>query len=420
VCELSTDGGESWPGTPIPISGAQQLVIGVHVVADPNDEHRFYAVWLQYATGLAGPSTMDFSILDTSTGIIVATPPVTIAALDDIPRQYPNQQFRNLSMPIMAVGPASELFVVYAEYRPTSDPNDEDGMQADIMMVGSPLMGLPGTWNTATPVKVNQDNTRADQFQPYVVVNADGQVEVAYFDRRNDPDNFYVDTYLSRSSDGGATFTDHRLSHDMSSPEFNAPVSGSGLFFGDYQGLVTDACFTIPFFQDAHLANDEFLDPGPERDPDFDDGYPSSPYQEVFSWRVPNTETFGGSGVDCEAFPEEPTRISGGGQVPGSNGTGNASFGLNIRSDANGDSGNMNLADQGTGQHIKLVSVDSVTVSGSQATITGMCRIGSSAAESCQINVEDNTAGDVFRLQVGGGTSYTGGGTLTNGNVQIR
>ncbi|HLF74837.1 MAG TPA: post-COAP-1 domain-containing protein, partial [Anaerolineales bacterium] len=419
VCELSTDSGESWPGTPIPISGAQQLVIGVHVIADPNDEHRFYAVWLQYATGLAGPSTMEFSILDTTTGVIVATPPVPVAALNDIPRQFPNQQFRNLSIPIMAVGPAGELYLVYAEYRTTSDPDDEDGMQADIMMVTSPLMGLPGTWNTATPIKVNQDNTRADQFQPYVVVNPDGQVEVAYFDRRNDPDNFYVDTYLSRSTDVTQGFTDVRLSHDMSSPEFNAPVSGSGLFFGDYQGLVADACFSYPFFQDAHLANDEFLDPGPERDPDFDDGYPASPYQEAFSWRVPNTSAFGGSGADCETFPAQPTRISGGGQVPGNNSAGTASFGLNIRADSTGASGTMNLLDHGTGQHIKLESIDSVTVSGSHATITGACRIGGGPSEACQIDVEDGAGADMFELQVGGGSSYSGGGTLIRGNVQI-
>lgn len=414
VCKLSTDGGLSWPGEPMPISGVQPLVIGVHVVADPNDENRFYAVWLQYATGLAGPSTMEFAILDTTGGAIVSTPPFTIATLNDVPRQFPNQQFRNLSIPIMGVSPSGELYVVYAEYRPTSNP-DEDGMQADIMITRNALMGVPALWTV--PTKVNQDTGRADQFQPYVAVNPDGQVEVAYFDRRHDPDNFYVDTYLSRSTDGGMTFTDHRLSHDMSSPELNAPVSGSGLFFGDYQGLVVDRCFAYPFFQDTHVAND------PNRDPEFDDGLPRSEFQEAFAWRVPNTPEFGGSGVACETFPEEPTRITGGGQVPGNGGSGVASFGLNIRADANGASGTMNVKDHGTGQHIKLISINSVTVSGNHVTVVGTCSIGSSPAESCQIDAEDNAgpgAGtDVFRLKVGGGTSYSGGGTLTRGNVQV-
>jgi predicted DNA-binding transcriptional regulator YafY len=34
--------------------------------------------------------------------------------------------------------------------------------------------------------------------------------------------------------------------------------------------LVVDDCVAIPFFNDTHLANDEFLDPGSERDPEFD------------------------------------------------------------------------------------------------------------------------------------------------------
>jgi len=342
-----------------------------------------------------------------------------VVGLQGYDRQFPNQQFRNLSIPIMAVGPASELYVVYSANQPTSDPDDENGLQADIMMVTSPLMGIAGTWNTVTPIKVNQDNTRADQFQPYVVVNPDGQVDVAYFDRRHDPDNFYVDTYLSRSTNVTQGFTDIRLSHDMSSPEFNAPVSGSGLFFGDYQGLVSDACFTYPFFQDAHLANDEFIDPGPERDPDFDDGYPSSPFQEAFSWRVPNTSEFGGSGVNCETMPAQPLRVSGGGEVPGRNGTGVASFGLNVRADPNGAAGTMNVNDHGTGQHIKLVGIDSVNVTGNHATITGTCRIDNGPAQTCQINVEDNAGVDMFQVQIGGGASYSGGGTLTRGNVQI-
>lgn len=414
VCERSTNGGESWPDEPLPISGVFPLVIGVHVVADPNDPMRFYAVWLQYGTGLAGPATMEFT--QSLDGGVTWLPSATIATLDDVPRQFPNQQFRNLSIPIMAISPSGQLYVVYAEYRPTADPADEDGMQADIMIIRNDLMGLPGLWTA--PTKVNQDNSRADQFQPYVGVNPDGQVEVAYFDRRHDTvDNFYVDTFLSRSTDDGATFTDVRLSHDMSSPELNAPVSTSGLFFGDYQGLVVDQCFAYPFFQDTHLAND------PARDPGFDDGLPRSEFQEAFAWRVPNTPEFGGSGVDCETFPEEPTRITGGGQVPGNGGSGVASFGLNIRADATGASGNMNLKDHGTGQMIRLVSVGSVTVSGNHVRITGTCRIGSGPAESCQIDAVDNAepgAGtDVFELEVGGGTSYSGGGTLTRGNIQL-
>jgi hypothetical protein len=316
VCERSTDGGESWPEEPRPISDVQQLVIGIHVVADTQDPETFYATWLQYATGGAAgdiggaltPETLEFAVTQDG-GQTWVHRPLPVSLVTGIPRQFPGQEFRNLSIPIMAVGPEGEIYITWANYGAATDPdNDEDGMEADILLVKSTNGGM--TWSSPTRVNVPDEspNPNADQFQPYVAVTESGQVNLIYFDRRLDPKteehpgNYFTDVFLARSNDGGATFTEHRLTHDATDPEFNAPVSTSGLFFGDYQGLVVDECNAIPFVNDTHLANDEFLDPAAEeRDPDFDDGLPSSPYQEAVSWRVPNTTEFGGPG---EELPE--------------------------------------------------------------------------------------------------------------------
>jgi hypothetical protein len=302
VCERSTDGGASWPGTPQPISGNQLLEIGVHVVADPRDPNTFYATWLHYlpgALGLGLPDQMSFT--RSTDGGQTWEPPRVVAELTSIPNAFPHQAFRNLSNPIMAAGPNSELYIVYSAYRDAPQPNDEDGKQADVMMVRSPDGG--DSWFNR-PLKVNQDSTNADQFQPYVAVNAGGQVNVSYFDRRLDarrtegptvvhPGNFFIDTWLSRSNDGGRTFSDTRVSHDSWDPTINPPISGSGQFIGDYQGLVADCANAIPFVNDTHLAN------AATRDPGFDPGAPRSVFQEVFSWRVPNTAAFGGRA--CES-----------------------------------------------------------------------------------------------------------------------
>ena len=56
--------------------------------------------------------------------------------------------------------------------------------------------------------------------------------------------SYYLVTDYYISWDGGETWTESRLSHDLSDPELNAPVSPSGLFYGDYQGLVADLCTT--------------------------------------------------------------------------------------------------------------------------------------------------------------------------------
>ena len=105
---------------------------------------------------------------------------------------------------------------------------------------------------------------------------------MSFFDRRldppeppNHPGNFFIDTFLARSNDAGRTWQETRVSHDSWDPSINPPISGSGEFIGDYQGLVADDCFAIPFVNDTHLAND------PGRDPDFDRGLPRSPFQEI-------------------------------------------------------------------------------------------------------------------------------------------
>jgi hypothetical protein len=50
---------------------------------------------------------------------------------------------------------------------------------------------------------------------------------------------------------------------------------------------------------DTHLANDV------GRDPAFDSGDPRSDFQEVFSWRVPNTAAYGG-GACAANVPQQP------------------------------------------------------------------------------------------------------------------
>jgi hypothetical protein len=303
VCERSTNAGRTWPGEPTVISppidpdpGFGPFVIGVHVVADTRNAQTFYAVWLDTLTGaLEGSDETPFWFTKTTDGGRTWEPAREIQRIVPLPSIFPRQSFRNLSLPILAVGPRRELYLTYADYNPAPDPaSDEDGQQADIKFMASLDQGA--SWST--PKRVNRDLTNADQFQPYIRATRSGQLNVSFFDRRLDtpepplhPGNFFIDNFLARSNDGGATWTDTRLSHDSWDPSINPPISTSGEFIGDYQGLVADDCVAISYVNDTHLAND------PARDPDFDEGLPRSPFQEVFAWRLPNTREFGGTRV---------------------------------------------------------------------------------------------------------------------------
>jgi hypothetical protein len=318
VCERSTDAGRTWPDEPQVISPPQDpvlpfgpFVIGVHVVADQNDPNTFYAVWLDTLTGsLDGSGLSPLWLARTTDGAKTWKPAHIIQRISEIPNVFPRQGFRNLSLPIMAAGPSGELYVTYADYNAAPDPaSDEDGAQADIKIIKSTNRGA--SWSE--PRLVNQDGTNADQFQPYIRVTPRGQVDVSFFDRRldrpdppNHPGNFFIDTFLARSNDGGATWKETRLSHDSWDPSINPPISPSGEFIGDYQGLVADDCFAIPFVNDTHLAND------PTRDPHFDRGVPRSQFQEVFAFRVPNTEPFGGTSGGCPGRGDAAGDDSGG------------------------------------------------------------------------------------------------------------
>ena len=316
VCDRSTDGGRTFPGDAIvavPPSEPQNLVIGVHVFPDHEDENTFHLIWNYYVATTSPYNQMYYTkSVDAGRTWLPATP--MGPPFEALPRQFPNQQFRNLSLPIGVAAPNGDLYATWAEMREAPDPATDDGddLQADVVFTKSTNGGV--TWST--PSVVNQERSNADQFQPYIAVTPQGEIQVAYFDRRHDTrvasggtvthtGNFYVDEYLSRSADGGATWKDTRLSHDMGSPEHNAPVSSSGLFFGDYQGLVADDCFTIPFFQDAHLAQ-----PG-SRDPEFDAGMPRSDYQEVFAWRVPNAKQGGSCSTPAVKGPDPPVTPEG-------------------------------------------------------------------------------------------------------------
>jgi hypothetical protein len=106
---------------------------------------------------------------------------------------------------------------------------------ADILFTVSQDGGA--TWRA--PVVVN-GSMRNDQFQPWVAANTSGEIYVQWFDRRDDPQNLLVHTYAARSTDGGKTWSELRVTDIASDPTVGLPLAGNNGFYGDYQALVAD------------------------------------------------------------------------------------------------------------------------------------------------------------------------------------
>jgi hypothetical protein len=97
------------------------------------------------------------------------------------------------------------------------------------------------TWSSG--IRVNQDplNNGKVQFFPIIRVDEAGGLNVIYYDNRNSTDS--VDVYLSRSLDGGTTWSDYRLSDHRFKPQ--SPQGSSGNM-GDNIGVTSGNGYLYP------------------------------------------------------------------------------------------------------------------------------------------------------------------------------
>lgn len=315
VVMRSLDGGRTWGGLapkdniPYPVSQKTLISgIGCHVAIGPRGE--VYITWYDNQLN----ALMQSKSTNRGATWSLATP---IAGISGVNVPFAGESFRNLSIPTTAVDSQGTVYVAAASLNAAGRPliGNLGAIAAQIKsgelsidelrkmleskkanniagkdykaggdglgpMSGSDIVlfkSTNGGRSYSGPIRVNQDpgNGDADQFQPWMAVTPSGQVNISYFDRRDDPANYFINTYLSRSEDGGRTFTDVRVSQRMWDPAVNAPTSVSGKFIGDYQGLVADDDVAIPFWNDTQLA----ALPATDKE--------HSPYQEVFAARVP-------------------------------------------------------------------------------------------------------------------------------------
>jgi hypothetical protein len=137
----------------------------------------------------------------------------------------PNDSFRCNSFPSLDVDTSGGPFNgrIYCVW------DTDNGTDPDVMIASSDDGGA--TWSTPIPAS---DVTIESQFFPGVDVDANGNVNVGFYDRRMDSNDLIIRYFVSRSSDGGVTFQPNVKATDG---VFNPNKHAQGGFIGDYTAL---------------------------------------------------------------------------------------------------------------------------------------------------------------------------------------
>lgn len=131
-------------------------------------------------------------------------------------------------------------------------PEESDRGLLDVFLLRSTDGGT--TWSP--PLRVNDDVTPTDQWQPSVAVAPDGTVGVAWYDRRNDPvNNALIDVYLATSRDGGQTFSANRRVTTGNWLVVPTPLAFRPGYHGDYNQIAVNGTHFIITWGDERRGN---------------------------------------------------------------------------------------------------------------------------------------------------------------------
>jgi len=137
----------------------------------------------------------------------------------DIPGIY---RANGLPITVCDVSNSSRRGTIYVNWSDQRNGSND----TDVWLVKSTDGG--NTWGT--PVRVNNDVAGKQQFFTWMTIDqSNGYLYFVFYDRRNYADN-RTDVYMARSTDGGNSFHNFKISESPFAPTSN-------VFFGDYTNL---------------------------------------------------------------------------------------------------------------------------------------------------------------------------------------
>ena len=253
VIKYSTNFGQTW-STGVNISSSLNAGShnqGVNIQTGPNGE--VYAAWAVYdnwASGVYGEDAIGFA-KSTDGGVTWTAGRIYSASNFGIRGNIKPTSIRVSSFPSMAVdrsGGSTNGYIYITWPQKGVSPAGND---PDIVMIRSTNGGT--TWSSL--VRVNNDpiSNGKDQYYPWMTVDqSTGDLHFVFYDSR-ETINDSAGVYMARSSDGGLTFENYKVSDHNFKPK---PITGlaSG-YQGDYIGIAALDNIVYPFWSDDRTGN---------------------------------------------------------------------------------------------------------------------------------------------------------------------
>lgn len=227
LLQRSVDGGLTWmaPIAITPAIGGAPFVQGSNVQVGPNGE--VYVAWIE-----GDFTNATFRIRRSDDGGVTFGPTVNVSAIVRVPltlaAEVPSWAFRVPTFAFLAVD-TSECFGsanfarVYAVWQAYGTTN------AHILLSFSDDGGA--TWSA--PIRVDNSPEDTQNFFPFVAVSpCSGTVTVIYYTNRES--STLLDVYLAVSTNGGATFTNSRITDVSFNPNSDTSFGNPSTFIGDY------------------------------------------------------------------------------------------------------------------------------------------------------------------------------------------